>query len=167
MAPKPKPKRKAPPPPPPGIGERIAAALRASGQTARRSAGLLIAVAIIGLAIWYGARQGREESNAGFDAPTTAQTPAQAPAFQSDQDQARNLSTKDAFAHSCGTCHTLRGAGVKGVIGPDLDRTDRKMTFALVRAQIRTGSIDGAMPSNLLVGKDADRVARYVARVAR
>jgi mono/diheme cytochrome c family protein len=77
------------------------------------------------------------------------------------------MSDKDAFAHTCGTCHTLRAAGNKGVIGPDLDHSTRKLTFALVREQIRTGSLDGTMPANLLTGKDADRVARYVARVAR
>jgi mono/diheme cytochrome c family protein len=90
-----------------------------------------------------------------------------APAFRSDQDDVRNLSNKDTFAHTCGTCHTLRAAGVKGVIGPDLDKSDRKLTFAVVREQIRTGSLDSSMPANLLTGKDADRVARYVARVAR
>lgn len=127
---------------------------------------VLLGVAAIAVAIWFGARQGREQGDAGFEAPPPAQPPAQVP-FKSDQDEVRNLSDKDAFAHSCGTCHTLRAAGVKGVIGPDLDRTDRKLTFALVRAQIRTGSLDSAMPSNLLVGRDADRVARYVARVAR
>jgi mono/diheme cytochrome c family protein len=134
-------------------------------RTARTFAPILLGVAVIAVAIWYGARQGREQGNAGFEPATTA---ARAPApLQSDQDQAHKLSDKDAFAHSCGTCHTLRAAGVVGVIGPDLDRTGRKLTFARVRQQIRTGSLDSAMPANLLVGSDADRVARYVARVAR
>lgn len=131
-------------------------------------AGLLVAVAVIGFAIWLGARQGREESNKGFEPPPSAQVPAQAPPpFQSDQDTARTLSTKDAFAHTCGTCHTLRAAGVKGLLGPDLDKVPGKLTFARVREQIRTGSLDSSMPANLLTGKDADRVARYVARLAR
>jgi mono/diheme cytochrome c family protein len=136
-------------------------------RTARTFAPILFGVAVIAVAIWYGARQGRDEGNAGFEPATTAaQAPAPAP-LQSDQDQAHKLSDKDAFAHTCGTCHTLRAAGVVGVIGPDLDRTGRKLTFARVRQQIRTGSLDSAMPANLLVGSDADRVARYVARVAR
>jgi mono/diheme cytochrome c family protein len=134
---------------------------------ARTLAPVLFGIAVIAVAIWFGTRQGHEQRDAGFEEPvTSARAPAEVP-FQSDQDAARTLSSKDAFAHSCGTCHTLRGAGVKGVIGPDLDRTTRKLTFARVRDQIRTGSLDGAMPSNLLIGKDADRVARYVARVAR
>jgi mono/diheme cytochrome c family protein len=131
-------------------------------------AGLLIAVVVIGFAIWLGARQGRDEANKGFDTPPSAQAPAPPPPpFASDQDAARTLSTHDAFSHTCGTCHTLRAAGVKGVIGPDLDKVPGKLTFARVRRQIRTGSLDSSMPANLLTGKDADRVARYVARLAR
>jgi mono/diheme cytochrome c family protein len=149
---------KQPPKPPP-----LAGALRA----ARSGAPILFGVAVIAVAIWYGARQGHERANnAGFGPSTTARAPAQVP-FASDQDAASKLSDKDAFAHSCGTCHTLRAADVVGVIGPDLDRAGRKLTFTRVREQIRTGSLDSAMPANLLVGKDADRVARYVARVAR
>ena len=131
-------------------------------------AGLLVAVAVIGVAIWLGARQGREEGNKGFGPSPSAQSPVAPPPppFRSDQDAARNLSTKDAFSHSCGTCHTLRAAGVTGILGPDLDKTTGKLTFARVREQIRTGSLDSSMPANLLTGKDADRVARYVARVA-
>jgi mono/diheme cytochrome c family protein len=128
-------------------------------------AGLLVAVAVIGLAIWLGARQGRDAGNKGFDAPSAQAPPP--PPFRSDQDAARTLSTRDAFGHSCGTCHTLRAAGVKGVAGPDLDKLPGRLTFARVREQIRTGSLDSSMPANLLTGKDADRVARYVARVAR
>jgi mono/diheme cytochrome c family protein len=130
-------------------------------------AGLLVAVAVIGAAIWLGARQGRDEAGQGFGEPPAAQAPKPPPPpFRSDQDAARSLSTRDAFGHSCGTCHTLRAAGVKGVLGPDLDRTRDTLTFARVRAQIRSGSLDSSMPANLLTGKDADRVARYVARVA-
>jgi mono/diheme cytochrome c family protein len=129
--------------------------------------GVLFAVAVVGVAVWLGARQGREQGNAGFDPAPPPQATSTKPAFKSDQDVARNLSDRDAFAHSCGTCHTLRGAGVTGVVGPDLDRSTRTLTFAVVREQIRAGSLDSSMPANLLTGRDADRVARYVARVAR
>jgi mono/diheme cytochrome c family protein len=154
-------------PPKPRRAARLVGALRDAGRSAKGMAGVLAGIVIIGGAIWLGVRQGHEQSNAGFDNPTSAQAPAQAPPFHSDQDEAKNLSDKDAFAHTCGTCHTLRAAGVKAVIGPDLDKPVRPLTFARVRQQIRDGSIDGSMPSNLLTGKDADRVARYVARVAR
>jgi mono/diheme cytochrome c family protein len=134
-------------------------------------AGLLVAVAVVGVAIWLGARQGREDSEKGFEPPPSAQAPAPPPPppapFTSDQQQVRSLSTKAAFAHSCGACHTLRAAGVKGILGPDLDKVDDTLTFAFVRNQIRNGSLDSSMPANLLTGKDADRVARYVARVSQ
>jgi hypothetical protein len=51
---------------------------------------------------------------------------------------------------------------VRGIVGPDLDRV--VLTTAQVRRMIATGSLDTVMPKNLLVGEDADRVARYVAR---
>ncbi len=165
--PKPKQRRPPPPPPPPGLRDKLAGVLRDGARSAKSLTGVFVGIAIIGGAIWLGARQGREQGNAGFDNPASAQAPAQAPAFASDQDAVKNLSDKDAFAHTCGTCHTLRAAGVKATIGPDLDHPARPLTFTRVRAQIRTGSLDGAMPSNLLIGKDADRVARYVARAAR
>jgi mono/diheme cytochrome c family protein len=140
-------------------------ALRNAGRTVRSMAGVLVGIVIIAGAIWLGSRQGKQSGDAGFDSPPAA---PQAPRpFQSDQDTAAKLNDKDAFAHTCGTCHTLRAAGVTAQIGPDLDRSDRKLTFAAVRRQIRDGSLDGSMPANLLTGKDADRVARYVARVVR
>jgi mono/diheme cytochrome c family protein len=167
--PKPKPRQRQapPPPPPPGLRDKLVGGLRDLAQSAKGLAGVFIGIVIIGGAIWLGARQGHEQGNAGFDNPASAQAPSQAPPFTSDQQEAKNLSDKDAFAHTCGTCHTLRAAGVKADIGPDLDHPARPLTFTRVRDQIRTGSIDGSMPSNLLIGKDADRVARYVARVAR
>jgi mono/diheme cytochrome c family protein len=154
-------------PPKPRRGARLVGALRDARRSAKGMAGVLAAIVIIAGAIWLGARQGHEQSNAGFDNPAGAQAPSQTPPFHSDREEAGNLSDKDAFAHTCGTCHTLRAAGVTAVIGPDLDKPARPLTFARVRQQIRDGSIDGSMPSNLLTGKDADRVARYVARVAR
>ncbi len=71
---------------------------------------------------------------------------------------------REAFAHSCGACHALRDAGAHGVAGPDLD--ERRPDAERVRRMIRTGSLDGVMQPNLLTGRDARRVARYVARVA-
>ena len=148
--------------------DKLLAALRRAVRAGRGMGGAALGVAVIAGAIWLGARQGREQGSAGFDNPASAQAPSTPPPpFQSDQDQVKGLGDRAAFAHSCGTCHTLRAAGVTGGIGPDLDKVGRRLTFAVVRDQIRTGSLDTAMPANLLVGRDADRVARYVARVAR
>ena len=65
---------------------------------------------------------------------------------------------------SCGTCHTLRAAGTEGITGPDLDEVSPSQ--AQVLRFIRTGSLDGVMPPNLLRGEKAREVAAYVARTA-
>jgi mono/diheme cytochrome c family protein len=122
---------------------------------------LIVAVVLIGGAAAYGVVQGTRDRDRGVeDAPTAGQTAAEVP-FRSGQEAARGRPIKEVFAHTCGTCHTLRRAGVRGIIGPDLDKV--VLTAGEVRRMIRTGSLDTVMPKNLLVREDADRVARYVA----
>jgi mono/diheme cytochrome c family protein len=125
----------------------------------RRYGFAIVAVVAVGGAVMIGVEQGRNQRKQGFDDTTGTET-AQAP-FRSEQEAAKGRPVKEAFAHTCGTCHTLRRAGVKGIIGPDLDKL--VLTTAKVRRMIATGSLDTVMPRNLLVGRDADRVARYVA----
>lgn len=73
--------------------------------------------------------------------------------------------TRAVFKEQCGNCHTLAAAGAHGFVGPSLD--DLRPTAAQVRTAIRNGGArNEVMPSNLLAGRDAARVARYVARVA-
>lgn len=126
-----------------------------AGALVGRYAFAIVAV----VAIVLGIHQGRSENDAAFDDPPTSAT-TQAP-FRSEQDAAKGRPVKEVFGHTCGTCHTLRRAGVKGIIGPDLDTV--VLTRAEVRRMIATGSLDTVMPKNLLVGADADRVATYVA----
>ena len=74
-------------------------------------------------------------------------------------------SSRAAFAEACGSCHVLRAAGAHGFVGPNLD--ELRPSAAQVRAAIANGGArNEVMPSNLLVPRDARRVARYVARVA-
>ena len=73
--------------------------------------------------------------------------------------------TREVFAEACGSCHTLRAAGANGFVGPDLD--ELRPSAEQVRQAIRTGGArNDVMPSNLLVPRDARRVAAYVARTA-
>jgi mono/diheme cytochrome c family protein len=74
---------------------------------------------------------------------------------------------------SCASCHTLKAAGAKGVIGPNLDDAfayDRKQGYKestitqVVRDQIEIAG--GRMPANLVTGAAADAVAAYVAACA-
>jgi mono/diheme cytochrome c family protein len=129
--------------------------------TAKRFSFLIVLVLAVGGAIALGIHQGNSPKDEGFKDSATTDAATQAP-FRSEQESAQGQPVREVFAHTCGTCHTLRRANVKGIIGPDLDK--RVLTTAQVRRMIATGSLDTVMPRNLLVGEDADRVARYVAR---
>jgi cbb3-type cytochrome c oxidase subunit III len=84
-------------------------------------------------------------------------------------------------AGQCASCHTLRAAGAKGTIGPNLDdafaqaRADgvgESTIREVVRQQIEfpvpaNVSVNvPPMPKDLVEGEDADSVAAYVASVA-
>jgi len=153
-APRPRAAGAQPPPERPGGG---------IGGAIQRFGFLIVAVVVIGGAVAWGVVQGNRQHSRGTEDTPPAQT-AQAP-FRSNQELARGQPVKEVFSHTCGTCHTLRRAGVQGGIGPDLDRV--VLTQRRVRDMIRTGSLDTIMPRNLLVGRDADRVAKYVAEQSR
>ncbi len=87
-----------------------------------------------------------------------------------------NLVTgKKLFATNCGSCHTLAHANSTGTVGPNLDdafRQDRvdgvkgASIQGLVSYWIEYPNTQGAMPSMLVKGQDAQDVAAYVAHVA-
>jgi mono/diheme cytochrome c family protein len=75
----------------------------------------------------------------------------------------------------CGSCHTLKDAGSRGTVGPNLDDAfaeSKAEHFRLstienvVRDQIRYPTTGSGMPANLVKGQDAKDVAAYVARCA-
>jgi mono/diheme cytochrome c family protein len=74
------------------------------------------------------------------------------------------------FAERCSGCHTLSAAGTHGsagerISGPNLDY--RKETTTTARYAIENGGFSGAiMPQNIVVGKDAQDVAAFVAKYA-
>jgi mono/diheme cytochrome c family protein len=75
------------------------------------------------------------------------------------------------FAERCAGCHSLDAAGTEGsnpeerVAGPNLD--NRRETKDQVLYAIRNGGFSGAiMPQNIVVGKDAEEVAEFVAKYA-
>jgi mono/diheme cytochrome c family protein len=76
------------------------------------------------------------------------------------------------FAQRCSGCHTLTPAGTQGsgtrelrAQGPNLDQrpeTEQDVLFA-----IRNGGYSGSiMPQNIVVGADAEAVAKFVAKYA-
>jgi mono/diheme cytochrome c family protein len=78
----------------------------------------------------------------------------------------------ELFATHCSGCHTLSRAGAQGTgnrglrtQGPNLDQ--RTETYEEALFAIRNGGFSGAiMPQNILVGQEAEQVARFVAKYA-
>ena len=78
----------------------------------------------------------------------------------------------DIFAASCGGCHTLTPAGTQGsgnralrAQGPNFDQ--RPETYDEVLFAIRNGGFSGAiMPQNIVVGEEADQVAKFLSEYA-
>jgi mono/diheme cytochrome c family protein len=76
------------------------------------------------------------------------------------------------FATHCSGCHTLSAAGTQGTgnrgertQGPNLD--ERTETYDDALFAIQNGGFSGAiMPQNIVVGKEAEEVARFVAKYA-
>jgi len=77
------------------------------------------------------------------------------------------------FADRCSGCHTLDAAGTQGTTlnFRQRERTDgpnfnvRKEQAGNVLYAIRNGGYSGAiMPENIVVGKDADNVAQFLAK---
>lgn len=74
------------------------------------------------------------------------------------------------FAANCSGCHTLSASGSQGTgnrgtrtQGPNLDQ--RKETLESALFAIENGGYSGAiMPQNIVVGDEADAVARFVAK---
>jgi mono/diheme cytochrome c family protein len=74
------------------------------------------------------------------------------------------------FAERCAGCHTLTAAGTHGSVGERISGPNlnfRKETKTTVLYAIRNGGFSGAiMPQNVVVGKDAEDVAAFVAKYA-
>ena len=76
------------------------------------------------------------------------------------------------FATHCSGCHTLSAAGTQGTgnrsartQGPNLDQ--RTETYDDALFAIQNGGFSGAiMPQNIVVGSDAEALARFVAKYA-
>jgi mono/diheme cytochrome c family protein len=71
---------------------------------------------------------------------------------------------KQVFTQNCGGCHTLKDAGTKGQVGPNLDTL--KPDKATVRRQVITGG--GPMPAfkGKLSNAQINAVAQYVSSSA-
>jgi mono/diheme cytochrome c family protein len=70
------------------------------------------------------------------------------------------------FAKNCGTCHTLKGAGTSGRVGPNLDQLRPPEKLVLNAIEVGRAQGQGQMPAELLTGPEAKNVASFVAAVA-
>lgn len=123
------------------------------------SLGIVVAAAVAALLVAaYTLGFDRGKPN---EPPKTAQTPAPSGGGKSTSGGGEDKS-KELFASSCGSCHTLKAAGTTGVQGPNLD--DIKPAEKATVNQIAKGG--GGMPAGLLKGEDAKSVAKYVSSVA-
>ena len=85
-----------------------------------------------------------------------------------DVDDSADQEGAELFAERCSGCHTLKAAGAQGTAnrseraqGPNLDQ--RTETYEDAIYAIRNGGFSGAiMPQNIVVGEDAEKVARFV-----
>lgn len=77
-----------------------------------------------------------------------------------------DLEGKDLFIQTCKSCHTLAAVNARGITGPNLDQLGGIDRARVLHAIKIGGTGDGRMPPGLLTGRDADLVARYVAKVA-
>ena len=83
-----------------------------------------------------------------------------------------NHSGAELFATHCSGCHTLSAAGTQGsgnrgdrTQGPNLN--ERTETYDDALFAIQNGGFSGAiMPQNIVVGEEAEAVARFVAEYA-
>jgi mono/diheme cytochrome c family protein len=73
---------------------------------------------------------------------------------------------KELFIANCKSCHTLAAVNARGVTGPNLDDLAPLDKQRVLNAIKRGGTGQGRMPSGLLEGQDAEKVASYVSRVA-
>jgi mono/diheme cytochrome c family protein len=90
----------------------------------------------------------------------------------SDKAEAENKTGAELFAARCSGCHTLSAAGTQGsgnrgerTQGPNLDQ--RTETYDDALYAIQNGGFSGAiMPQNIVVGEEAEEVARFIAKYA-
>ncbi len=79
---------------------------------------------------------------------------------------AAQIKGRELFARNCATCHTLKGAGATGRVGPNLDELRPPKALVLNAIQLGRAQGRGQMPALLLTGPEARDVSDFVAAVA-
>ena len=116
--------------------------------------GIVILYVGLGVAVPAAVIAGRGESEGGVGSLRTEE------ATKADEEG------KTLFIATCKSCHTLDAVQAHGVTGPDLDDLGGLDRERVLNAIKNGGTGQGRMPKGLLVGEDAESVARYVSLVA-
>jgi cytochrome c553 len=71
---------------------------------------------------------------------------------------------QELFGQRCGQCHALKATNSVAQVGPDLDvlRPDEAFTLNAIEEGRANGN--GQMPAGIYTGKDAEDVAKFVAK---
>jgi mono/diheme cytochrome c family protein len=71
---------------------------------------------------------------------------------------------QELFGRRCGLCHTLKAANAVARVGPDLDTLAPNEQFVLDTILKGRSNGNGQMPAQIYTGKDAEDVAKFVAK---
>jgi mono/diheme cytochrome c family protein len=71
---------------------------------------------------------------------------------------------QELFGRRCSLCHSLKASNAVAAVGPNLD--DLSPNYKLVLTTIKNGKAEGngQMAANIYTGKEAEDVAKYVAK---
>lgn len=123
-------------------------------------AGGLAVVALLVAAYSIGYNRGEDKASD----RNAAAAPSKAPAREPETAPAAGPG-KELFTQNCSSCHTLGAADANGTVGPNLDQL--RPDVSTVQAAIKNGGTgSGAMPANIVTGRQAQQLADYVAAAA-
>jgi mono/diheme cytochrome c family protein len=71
---------------------------------------------------------------------------------------------QELFGRRCGLCHTLKAANAVARVGPNLDQLAPNEQFVLDTILKGRSNGNGQMPAQIYTGKDAEDVAKFVAK---
>jgi mono/diheme cytochrome c family protein len=74
------------------------------------------------------------------------------------------LNGQALFGRRCGLCHTLKAANAVARVGPNLDQLAPNEKLVLDAINKGRSNGNGQMPAQIYTGKDAEDVAKFVAK---
>jgi len=87
-----------------------------------------------------------------------------APAAQISGLTADEVHGQELFGRRCGLCHSLAAANAVARVGPNLDQLAPNEKLVLDAINKGRSNGNGQMPAQIYTGKDAEDVAKFVAK---